>query len=67
MKIIKTQYPNAEIVKDEANCDYSVKFLKYGTAVDDIYFAIKNKNGDLEIYKNTTGLMTEIISIEEEN
>ena len=61
MDIIKDVYTNAEVVNDEANCDYSVKFLKYGTVVDDTYFAIKTKNGDLEIYKNSTGLMIEII------
>lgn len=61
MNIIKTRYSNAEIIDDEANCDSSVKFVKYGTVVDDIYFAIKTKNGSLEIYKNNTGLMTEVI------
>lgn len=61
MNIIKAHYPHATIVNDEANCNNSVKFTRHGTALDNIYFAIKTKNGNLEIYKNITGLLVEII------
>ena len=60
LKTIKTVYPYAEIIPDAANCNYSVKFTLHGLMIEDVYFAIKTKEG-LEIYKNKTGLMTEII------
>ncbi|MCX7883449.1 MAG: hypothetical protein N2448_00190 [Caloramator sp.] len=57
---IKQRYPLMKIVDDEANCDMSVKFNRYGFIDFDDWVAIRSGN-TIEIY-DQEGILREILS-----
>lgn len=58
---IKQRYPLMKIVEDEANCEMSIKFNRYGFIDMEDWVAIKSGD-EIEIY-DKNGILDEILKI----
>ena len=61
LKILSEEYPNLEYVDDEANCDNSVKFTRYGSTDMNVCVALYDtKNLVIDIYDSNGEMINQI-------